>query len=137
MLRVWRSPDVRPTLDIDMLGKTSNEIDSILAQIKDIIATIPELDGLVFDPDSLRAERIAEDADYEGIRVRFSGSLDNARVPMQIDIGFGDVVHPDAIDTELPTILGFPAPRLLGYSRESAIAEKFAVMLKLGELNRG
>jgi hypothetical protein len=25
MLRVWRSPDVRPTMDIDMLGKTSNE----------------------------------------------------------------------------------------------------------------
>lgn len=135
MLRAWRSPEGRPTMDIDMLGRTSNEIDSIIAQIRDIIVSVSEPDGLVFDPASVRAERITEDADYEGIRVRFTGSLDNARVPMQIDIGFGDVVHPEAIDTELPTILDFPAPRLLGYSRESAIAEKFEAMLKLGELN--
>lgn len=135
MLRAWRSPQARPTMDIDMLGKTTNEVDSIIAQINDIISMVDEPDGLTFDPDSIRAERITEDADYEGIRVRFTGSLDNARVPMQIDIGFGDVVYPETVETVLPTILDFPAPRLLGYSRESAVAEKFEAMLKLGELN--
>lgn len=135
MLRAWRSPEIRPTMDIDMLGRTSNEEDSIIAQIKDIIATDADPDGLIFDPDSIRAERITEDADYEGIRVRFTGSLDNARVHMQIDVGFGDIVHPEPVESELPTILDSPAPRLLCYSRESAIAEKFEAMLKLGELN--
>jgi hypothetical protein len=135
MLRAWKSPEIRPTMDIDMLGMTRNEEGSIVAQIRDIISVDSGEDGLVFDAASVRAERITEDADYEGIRVRFSGSLDGARVHMQIDIGFGDVVHPGAVETELPTILGSPPPKLLCYSRESAIAEKFEAMLKLGELN--
>ena len=135
MLRAWRSPEVRPTMDIDMLGRTSNDEGSIITQIKDIISTEAEPDGLIFDSDSIRAERITEDADYEGIRVRFVGRLDGAQIHMQIDIGFGDIVHPEAVMTELPTILDSPIPKLLCYSRESAIAEKFQAMLKLGELN--
>jgi hypothetical protein len=135
MLRAWQSPEIRPTMDIDMLGRTSNEEDSIIAHIRDIISVEADEDGLIFDPESIRAERITEDADYEGIRVRFTGSLDDARVHMQIDVGFGDIVHPEPIESELPTILDSPPPRLLCYSRESAIAEKFEAMLKLGELN--
>ena len=135
MLRAWKSPEVRPTMDIDMLGKTSNEIGSIIEQVKDIVSVEAEPDGLVFDLDSIKAERIKEDADYEGVRVRFIGTLDNARVHMQIDVGFDDIVYPEPIETEFPTILDSPVPRLLCYSRESAIAEKFEAMLKLGELN--
>jgi len=135
MLRAWHSPELRPTMDIDMLGKTSNEIDSIIEQVKDIISVEAEPDGVVFDLDSIKAERIKEDADYEGVRARFTGTLDNARVHMQIDVGFDDIVHPEPVEIEFPTILDSPIPRLLCYSRESAIAEKFEVMLKLGELN--
>ena len=54
---------------------------------------------------------------------------------MQIDIGFGDVVYPEAEESDIPTLLDSPAPRLLCYSRESAIAEKFEAMVKLGVLN--
>lgn len=94
-----------------------------------------EPDGLIFDPQTIQTEQITEEADYKGIRVRFQGLLDSARVNMQIDIGFGDVVHPRPGISELPTILDSPAPRLLCYSRESAIAEKFEAMVKLRELN--
>jgi hypothetical protein len=125
----------RPTMDIDMLGITSNEETSIIAQIRDIMTVEVESDGLVFDPESIQTERITEDADYEGIRVRFRGMLDSARVSMQIDIGFGDIVFPGPEEEELPTMLNLPAPRLLCYSRESAIAEKFEAMVKLGVLN--
>ena len=134
MLRVWNSPEVRPTMDIDMLGKTDNEIDSICQQITEI-ASIESDDGLVFDGSSIKSEQITEDADYEGVRVRFNVSLDNARVVMQIDIGFGDVVHPEPVLMTLPTLLNSSAPKLLCYSRESAIAEKFEAMIKLSELN--
>lgn len=134
MLSVWNASDTRPTMDIDMLGKTDNEIDSICQQVAEI-ASIKMDDGLVFDLTTIKGERIKEDADYEGVRVRFIGTLDNARVVMQIDVGFGDIVHPKAIITKLPTILDSPAPKLLCYSRESAIAEKFEAMIKLGELN--
>jgi len=135
MLRVWHSPEFRPTMDIDMLGRTSNEEASIIAQVRNVMAVDVEADGLTFDPDSISTERITEDADYEGIRIRFRGVLDSARVTMQIDIGFGDIVYPGPEESDLPTMLDFPAPRLLCYSRESAIAEKFEAMVKLGVLN--
>jgi hypothetical protein len=135
MLRAWRSPEFRPTMDIDLLGRTSNAEAGIVAQIRDILAVEVIPDGVAFVPDSIRAERITEDADYEGIRIRFRGALDSAVVNMQIDIGFGDVVFPGPEASDLPTMLDFPAPRLLCYSRESVIAEKFEAMLKLRELN--
>ncbi|MDA8089524.1 MAG: nucleotidyl transferase AbiEii/AbiGii toxin family protein [Nitrospiraceae bacterium] len=135
MLRAWRSPEVRSTMDIDLLGKTDNDQARVVAQIQDILAVETPPDGLVFDLASIRAERITEDADYEGIRIRLRGTLDSARINMQIDIGFGDIVFPWPEKAYLPVILDMPAPRLLCYSRESTIAEKFEAMVKLGELN--
>jgi len=135
LLRVWRSPELRPTMDIDMLGRTSNRESDIVEQIKDILTVDVEEDGLAFDNGSITAERITESADYEGIRIRFPGVLDSARIFMQIDIGFGDVVYPEPVRSDLPTMLNFPAPRLLCYSRESSIAEKFEAMVTLGMLN--
>lgn len=135
MLRAWRSSEFRPTMDIDMLGRTSNEEISIVAQMRGVMTVDVEPDGLAFDPNSIRAERITEDADYEGIRVRFCGSLASAKVNMQVDIGFSDIIYPCPEELDLPTMLDGPAPRLLCYSRESAIAEKFEVMVKLDILN--
>lgn len=135
MLRVWQSPEYRPTMDIDMLGKTSNDEANIVSQIREVLNVPVDPDGLVFDASSIRAERITEDADYQGIRIRFRGTLDSARINMQIDIGFGDIIHPYPEECELPTMLDYRAPRLLCYSRESAIAEKLEAMLKLGILN--
>jgi hypothetical protein len=95
MLRAWRSPEFRPTMDIDMLGRTRNDEANIVAQIRDIIAVDVAPDGMRFDPATVQSERITEDADYKGIRIRFRGILDSARVGMQIDIGFSDVVYPE------------------------------------------
>lgn len=122
-------------MDIDMLGKTGNEEENITVQIRDILDVEIEPDGLTFDSDSIQTERITEDADYEGIRVRFRGAPGTARISMQIDIGFGDIVYPGPEKAELPCMLDSPAPSLLCYSRESAIAEKFEAMIKLGQLN--
>lgn len=135
MLRVWNSPEFRSTMDIDMLGKTGNEERNIINQIRDILSVKVEPDGLTFDSESIQTERITEEADYEGIRVRFRGFLGTARISMQIDIGFGDIIYPGPEKAELPCILDSPAPSLLCYSRESAIAEKFEAMIKLGYLN--
>lgn len=135
MLRTWNSAEFRPTMDIDLLGETSNEEGNITSQIRDILAVQVEPDGLIFDTDSIQMEQITDDADYEGIRVRFRGALGTAKISMQIDIGFGDIVYPRPEKTELSCMLDSPAPSLLCYSRESAIAEKFEAMIKLGKLN--
>ena len=106
-------------MDIDMLGRTNNENAAVISQIQDILAVDVESDGITFDPTSVQAERITEHADYEGIRIQFRGMLDTARISMQIDIGFGDIVYPAPEESDLPTMLDLPAPRLLCYSRES------------------
>jgi hypothetical protein len=80
MLRVWRAPEFRPTMDIDMLGRTSNGETAIVAQIRDIVATPFPDDGPLFDAGSTETERITEDADYSGLRVRFRAMLDTARI---------------------------------------------------------
>jgi len=135
MLRVWNSPEIRPTMDIDMLGKTNNEASNIERIIREIINIKVDNDGLLFDADSMKTEQITEDAQYSGIRVNFNGSLGSARVYIQIDIGFGDVVYPHPETGFLPTVLDDPSPELMCYSRESAIAEKFHAMTKIGMLN--
>ncbi len=94
-----------------------------------------DADGLVFDPVSITTERIAEDADYHGVRAKFRGTLGNGQIAMQIDIGFSDVVTPAPVDITYPTILDLPAAQLRAYNRETVIAEKFEAMVKLGVLN--
>jgi hypothetical protein len=76
-----------------------------------------------------------EDADYEGVRVRFRGLLAGAQIPMQIDIGFGDVIVPLPITIEYPTLLDFPPPHLAAYPKETVIAEKVQALTDLGLLN--
>lgn len=135
MFSVWHAPSTRPTKDIDLLGRMHNSVDAVVAVIRDICNHEVEPDGLVFDAAALDGRAIKEDADYEGVRVVFPCRLQNARVQMQIDIGFGDVVVPGPTMTSYPTMLDLAAPRLYGYNRETVVAEKFEAMVKLGQLN--
>ena len=135
MFTVWRTSKTRSTMDIDLLGNCTNATDETSAIVRDICMVDVEPDGLSFDTNSVSAEYITEDADYEGIRLRVRGSLGTARISIQIDIGFADAVVPKPTILEYPTILDLPAPRLPCYSKESMIAEKFQAMTKLGILN--
>jgi hypothetical protein len=135
MFTAWRAPSSRPTKDIDLLARISNNVDAILAVVRDICLLQVEPDGLVFDVTSLRGMIIKEEADYEGVRVTFLARLQNAEVHMQLDMGFGDVLTPAATLAEYPTILDLAPPKLWGYSRETSVAEKFEAMVKLGQLN--
>lgn len=135
MLIAWDLPVTRPTRDIDMLARVQNDLGGIRQLIADLCRMPCEDDGLVFAAESVITERIAEDVLYEGVRAEFNASLGNARIAMQIDLGFSDVVTPDPVDLSYPTILDYPAPHLKAYNRETAIAEKFEAMVKLGELN--
>ena len=135
MFTVWGAPFSRPTRDIDLLGRMNNSVDALIPVFRDVCQQSVEPDGLVFAVDRLAGQVIKEDADYAGVRVTFQMYLENARVPMQIDIGFGDVVVPDAAHMDYPTILDHATPRLLAYPKETVVAEKFEAMVKLGQLN--
>jgi len=135
MFSVWSGPASRPTMDIDLLGNIENRLEVIIAAIKDACAMDVEADGISFNAETVEAGRITEDAEYKGVRVRVQGGLGNARVSLQIDIGFGDVIVPGPSKVAYPALLDFPAPELNGYTMESTIAEKFQAMVKLGVLN--
>lgn len=135
MLSAWKVPSPRPTMDIDLLAHTKNDLQQLADIIQRICSEPVERDGFVFDPGSVAASRISADAEYEGVRIRFRGNLGNARLVLQIDVGFGDEIVPGPQDIELPSILGFPVPKIKGYTRESSISEKLCAMLELGELN--
>lgn len=134
LFRVWDLPDGRATRDIDFLAFLDNSPNNLTAIFREVCAIVGD-DGLVFDPDSIEARRIKEDADYEGVRVRFLGQLGKARITMQVDIGFGDTVHPSVVQSDYPVILDLPAPSLRMYPPETVVAEKAEAMVHLGSLN--
>lgn len=135
MLHVWEAPLARATKDLDFLGRLDNATENLERVIREVCTADVEPDGVVFDPASVRSERIKEEADYHGVRVRFVGLLGRARVTMQVDVGFGDVVTPGEQVITYPALLDFPAPVLSGYPRETVIAEKFHAMVYLQTLN--
>jgi Nucleotidyl transferase AbiEii toxin, Type IV TA system len=135
MLRVWGAEESRPTRDIDLLSHVGNEIGGLENIIRDACGIPVEDDGLLFDHETVTGAIIKEHADYQGARVKFTGFLNKTRIPMQIDIGFGDVVHPAAKEQFYPTLLEFPAPQLRMYPRETVIAEKFEAIVSLATAN--
>lgn len=135
MFAVWDVPARRATIDIDFLARFDNRVEKIERIMREVCNMKVPADGLVFDAQSVKGQRIKEDAEYEGVRVKFLGFLEKSEIPMQIDIGFGDVITPKPSQVDYPTILDFPAPHLQGYTFESVIAEKFEAMIKLGLLN--
>jgi hypothetical protein len=135
MLHVWNAPLARATKDVDLLGHLDNSLEHLARVVREMCTTEVDPDGMVFDPATVKADRIKEDADYEGVRVRFVGLLGKARAAMQIDVGFGDVVTPGAETITYPALLDFPAAELSGYPRETVVAEKFQAMVYLRTAN--
>lgn len=136
MFSAWQGPFARPTRDVDLLGHIDNSVERVVEAIRAICQEpVPEDDGLRFQTEGITGERITEAAEYQGVRVHLPVTLGTARIRLQIDVGFGDVLVPGPALVRLPTILDFPAPEVQGYSRESTIAEKFQAMVYLGEVN--
>jgi predicted nucleotidyltransferase component of viral defense system len=130
LFTLWTGQTHRPTKDLDMLGQGS----SAVADVESTIRTICEMkvdDGLVFHGNSIKGEKIKEEDEYEGVRVKFSAILAGAQIPMQIDIGFGDAVHPEPQLESFPVLLAMSEPVIRAYPREASIAEKFQAMVAL------
>jgi hypothetical protein len=135
LFELWTDQIHRPTRDADFLSQGDSSLKRFQRIFEEICTMNVHDDGLRFDPASVKADRIKEDQDYEGIRVTFLGYLEASRLPVQIDIGFGDAITPAPIETPFPTLLENPAPVLLAYPRETVIAEKFEALVKLGIAN--
>jgi predicted nucleotidyltransferase component of viral defense system len=130
LFTLWTGHTHRPTKDLDLLGQGSSEIGAVEQTIR-AICEIQEEDGLVFDSTSVEGTKIKEDDEYDGVRTKLLVDLAGARIPMQIDIGFGDAVYPEPELASFPVLLQMEAPLIRAYPREASIAEKFQAMILL------
>jgi len=135
LLRVWSDQPYRATRDLDLLRQGDGSVDAIRADIATICETSAEPDGIEFDVATLRVESIRAEDEYAGTRATLTARSGKARLALQIDMGLGDAVWPAPRECEYPTMLGFPAPRLLAYPREAVVAEKLEALVVLGDRN--
>jgi len=135
LFAVWSDTLHRPTRDVDLLGVGPSERAALKTAFVDLCGLDVEPDGLRFLPDSVAAESIRDEEAYPGTRITLEARLDNARIPVQVDIGFGDAVTPAAEEIEFPTLLEFPAPHLRAYPHYTVVAEKLEAMVRLGAAN--
>lgn len=131
----WVADPFRPTRDLDFLGYGENSPEAIGEVFREICGQSVDDDGVVFDIVAITAVPIREDVEYGGIRVRTSATIAGARVPIQVDIGFGDAVTPGPVEIEYPSLLDAPAPRLRAYPVTTVVAEKFQALVVLGIAN--
>ncbi len=135
LFAAWTKVPHRATRDLDLLGQGDAELPRLVTIFRDIVLTNVEPDGVSFDSASVQATRIREDQIYQGVRVTMNATLATAKIDVQVDVGFGDAVHPGPIVVNYPSLLGMPTPKLRAYPRETVVAEKFQAMVSLGELN--
>ena len=107
----------------------------VRSAIRDICAVPVTDDGIAFNSETIRIETIRDQDEYDSLRARFEATLEGARVPMQIDIGFGNAIEPPPTDEHYPVLLDAPRPRIRVYPREALVAEKLHAMVVLGARN--
>lgn len=135
LFSVWSETPHRATRDLDLLGHGDHDVATLITTFREICRTSVEDDGVIFFGDAMTGEEIRDGEEYEGVRLSFKARLGVAKIPIQVDIGFGDAVVPEPEPLDYPTLLDFPAPRLLAYPRETVVAEKFQSMVELGIAN--
>ncbi len=131
----WRGQNYRVTRDIDLLGLETPDKQELIKAFHHICSIDCKNDGISFDPDSLKVEEIREGQKYDGFRVTLTGFLQKAKIPLQVDIGFGDIITPDPEQIEYPTLLDGAKLILKAYPRYSMLAEKLEAIIALGLAN--
>ena len=135
LFTAWLPDPFRPTQDLDLLGFGDAAVTAVAERIAAICRVSVPDDGLVFDVGSLKAEPIRGNQEYGGVRVKLTASLARTKIPVQIDVGFGDAVTPGIVELEFPALLDAPAPRVRAYPKETVVAEKLHAIVLLGTVN--
>lgn len=125
----------RATMDIDFLANKIANDSEFMKEVFTEIFLIQCDDALFFDLSSLKVENITEFKEYHGVNVSILALLEKTKIPVSIDIGFGDIVYPDRIKMDFPVLLDMEIPSVNAYSIYSAIAEKFEAIVSLGRYN--
>jgi len=133
LFMTWPEGMHRPTGDLDLLAYGPSEPAIMRNVIAEICGTAVPDDGLVFDATTIAVEAVREEDKYQGVRITMVALLGTAKIPLQIDVGFGDAVHPEPKKIVFPTLLdGMNKAEVLAYPPETVVAEKFEAMVRFG-----
>ena len=125
----------RATRDTDLLAKNlPNNVEDMRSVFQNIFSIECD-DALIYDLNTLEVREITEFKEYHGVNISIMAHLDRTRVPVSIDIGFGDVVYPGRVKMEFPVLLDMEVPEIYAYSILSVISEKFEAIVSLGDAN--
>lgn len=134
LVTLWLEGGARETRDADFLGYGEADAEALNRIFAEIMA-MPAQDGLEFDTDALTATAIREEMEYGGIRLRTSAYLERTKIPVVLDIGFGDALADTSHRIDYPSLLGMDQPSIRAYPPASVIAEKFQAVVALGIAN--
>jgi hypothetical protein len=134
LFSLWSPTPYRATGDLDLLGFGANTPERVAEIFRELFAIEAE-DGVAFRPDTVRVAAARAADEYAGVAVDFHVELAGARLPIHVDIGYGDAITPGVVEVEYPSMLGLPAPKLRAYPPETVVAEKFQAMTALGMVN--
>lgn len=136
LFAVWAETPFRSTGDLDLLGTGTSDLEALRLAFAEICGQRVQDDGLVFDPESIRVDAMREEEEYQGARIRLNANLGSAKIPLQVDIGFGDAVHPPPKMIEYGSMFSeLPLARIRAYPPETVIAEKFEAAVRFGDLS--
>ena len=137
LFAAWTGTPHRPTRDLDLLGRGDPSPGALAGVFRELCdLPVDRDDGLRLDAGGVAAREIREGREYGGVRVTLPATLGNARVPLQVDVGFGDAITPGPVTLTYPTLLAdSPPPVLAAYPPETVVAEKLQAMVDLGLAN--
>jgi len=137
LFSIWADRPFRSTRDADFLSFGPNDVEAVTVVFRKLCDAGNENleDGVRFDTDSVQGGQIRDEDEYAGVRILLDAYIGKAKARVQIDVGFGDAVTPEAGEAELPVMLGFPRPCLRAYPKETVVAEKLQAMAVLAETN--
>lgn len=134
LFALWYDMPHRPTRDMDLLGFGPGEL-FVLERVFREITQQPVDDGLRFS-ETVQSEEIRKEANYAGARVTLVATLEKARISLQVDIGFGDLVTPAAEQIDYPVLLeDLNSPSLGAYPVYTVVAEKLQAIVSIGMVN--
>ncbi len=132
LMLVWLGETIRTTRDADLLGYGDMDKTTLERIFQDICSITVEPDAIEFQPDTVKVEDIRKNDPYGGRRVTLKSQLGNARIDVQVDVGIGDVIIPEPVWLDYPSLLDLPSARVRAYQPETSIAEKLHAMVVLG-----
>lgn len=131
---LWTADEKRVTRDADFLGHGEVSEDHLKSVFTEFLSLASD-DGLVFDTDALTAQAIKEEQEYGSVRLKTIAHLGKTRIPITVDIGFGDAMTERDYTIEYPSLLEMTTANVRAYPPATVVAEKFQAIVALGLAN--